>query len=142
VPQEVPASSGVAVSMQVEMPVRQDVVPTRQEVGFPSQARPAVHAEQTPPLQTWSVPQLVPFGSGVAVLTHCRVPVVQEVRPVRHGSGSSVQATPATQALQTPPLQTWSVPHVVPFSTCVAVSSQVSVPVAQLVVPATHGFVL
>jgi hypothetical protein len=142
VPQEVPAASGVAVSTQVDAPLAQEVVPTRQEVGFPSQASPAVQALHAPPLQTWSVPQVVPFGSGIAVLTHTRVPVAHEVTPVRHGSRSSVQATPATQARQVPPLQTWSVPQDVPFAIGVAVFSQVSTPVAQIVVPATQGFEL
>jgi hypothetical protein len=61
------------------------------------------------------VPQTVPFGSFVVVATHVWVPVAQDVRAVWQGS-ESVHASPALQALHAPPLQTWSVPHVVPFA--------------------------
>jgi hypothetical protein len=44
--------------------------------GCVAQASPATQAVQAPPLQTWLVPQLVPF-SKAAPLMHCCVPVEQ-----------------------------------------------------------------
>ncbi len=107
------------------------------------QATPAAQATQAPPLQTWSVPQPDPFGSA-APLTHVDVPVEQLVVPTWHnGSGWPVQTRPAVQLTHAPALQTWFVPHVVPFAFGVP-STQTEVPVAQLVVPLWHstsGFV-
>jgi hypothetical protein len=140
VPHSMPAGFGVAVSTQIDVPVAQEVVPSTQAFGFVSQVAPATQATHAPPLQTRSVPQLVPSGSRTAVSRHCCVPAAQEVTPVRHGSGLGPQAASATQATHAPPLQTWSVPHDVPFAICVPVSMQVCVPVAQENVPATHGF--
>jgi hypothetical protein len=141
VPQLVPFGSGVAVEMQVCAPVAQEVTPVRHGSGSVAQARPAVQAVQAPALQTRSVPHGVPFGSGTAPLsTQVEVPVAHEVMPVRHGSGFVAQVRPAVQATHVPPLQTWFVPQPVPFGICVAVSTQVCEPVAQEVVPATHGF--
>ena len=70
------------------------------------------------------------------------VPVAQLVGPWWQGF-AGVQARPAAQATQAPALQTWSVPQVVPSASGVAgavLSTQVEVPVAQLVTPATQGF--
>ena len=68
--------------------------------------------------------------------------MAQLVRPSWHGF-TGVQATPAVQAAHAPALQTWSVPQVVPSASGVAgvvLSTQVDVPVAQLVAPSTQGF--
>ncbi len=116
VPQEVPFGSGVAESVQTEVPVAQEVVPVRQGSGFVAQAAPAVHATQLPALQTWSVPQVVPFAMGVAVSTQASVPVEQDVVPATQGSGFEVQARPDVQATHAPALQTWFVPQTVPLA--------------------------
>jgi hypothetical protein len=90
-----------------------------------------VHALQTPPRQTWSVPQVVPFGFAVAVSMQTEVPVVQEVAPSSQLFGFVPQRRPAVQALQAPPLQTagtvgvGSMTHAVPFAMFVVVSTQV-----------------
>ena len=104
------------------------------------QARLAVHATHAPvPLQTSSTAattsQAVPGAIGVAVSTHCCVPVVQLVTPATHRFGFEAQASPAVQALQVPPLQTSGTDgftsQVVPFGFTVAVSTQTEVPVVQ-----------
>jgi hypothetical protein len=138
-PQEVPSGSGVGPSTQTDVPVAHEVVPARQEPGF-WQGAFATHAVQAPPLQTWSVPHTVPFGSAVVVSTQVDVPVAQEVLPVRQGSGFVSQAASAVHARQAPALQTWFAPQGVPFASCVTVFSQVWVPDEHEVVPATHGF--
>ncbi len=135
VPQLVPSASGVVPSTQTELPVAHEVVPARHEPGF-WQAAPETQATQDPPLHTWSVPHVVPFGCAVAEFTHTWVPVEHEVVPRRHGSGFPVHDAPAVHATQAPALQTWFVPQVVPFASTVVVSVQVWTPVEQEVVPA------
>jgi hypothetical protein len=120
--------------------VAHDVVPWTQLFGFVAQGFPAVHATHAPPLQTWFTPQVVPFGIGVAVLMQTDCPVAQEVVPSTQLFGLSVQAVPAVHAMHVELKQTWFNPQLVPFAIGVAVSTQVSCPVEQSVVPATHGF--
>jgi hypothetical protein len=140
-PQLVPFDSGDAgLSTQTDVPVEHEVIPVRHRSGLAVQASPGVQATHDPPLQTRFVPQPVPFGSAIVVATQVCVPVVQDVVPVWHGSGSVVQASPAVQPTHAPPLQTRFVPQLVPSVRWVDVSRQVSVPVEQSVMPATHGF--
>jgi hypothetical protein len=140
VPQLVPFAIGVAVSRQVWVPVEQDVVPATQAFELVEQETPAEHAVHTPELQTWLVPQTVPFAVGVVPFTQVWVPVAQDVVPRRHGSRLVSQAASATQLVHAPPLQTRFVPHTVPFGSGAAVSStQVEVPVLQDVLPPRHG---
>jgi hypothetical protein len=69
-------------SMQVIVPLEQDVVPVLQAVGLPVQAWPAVHDTQVPePLQTMLVPQLVPAAFAVP-LVHVDVPVEHDATPL------------------------------------------------------------
>ena len=77
------------------------------QVGVCRAGRPAVQAEQTPPLHTWFVPQTVPFVTGANVSTQVCEPVAQEVSwTVQEFAG--VQSAPAVQATHAPlPLQTW-----------------------------------
>jgi uncharacterized membrane protein YvlD (DUF360 family) len=126
VPQLVPLGICVAALTQVSTPVAHEVMPVTQLFGFVEQARAAVQALQRPLLQTWFVPQVVPFGMFVVVLTQVSMPVAHEVMPVTQLFGFVEQARAAVQALQTPPLQTWFVPHVVPFGMGVAVSTHSS----------------
>jgi hypothetical protein len=140
-PHAVPfGSATVASSTHVCVPVLHEVMPVRHGSGFVAQASPAVQEEQVPALHTRFVPQLVPFARS-APSTHWDVPVAQEVTPrLQSASGLPGQASPAAQVEQVPALQTLSVPQVVPFAIGVAVSTQVSAPVAHEVAPATHGF--
>jgi hypothetical protein len=142
VPQTVPFGSGAsALSTQACVPVEQEVVPVRHGSGFVAHATPAVQALQAPlPLQTWSVPQEVPAGSGAAGLsTQVCVPVAHEKTPATHGFGFVPQAPPAVQATQAPPLQTWFAPQLVPFVSGVVVATHVWLPVAHEVAPVWHG---
>jgi hypothetical protein len=135
--QTVPFGSGAAESTQTDVPVAQEVTPTRQGSAFVSQNRPAVQALQTPALQTWFVPQLVPFarvtaGSSTQTCVPSWPGIVQETTPPVQGElGFVVHEPPATHVRQTPPLQTWSVPHAVPSASGAAVSTHACVPVAQ-----------
>jgi hypothetical protein len=78
------------------------------------QEAPWSQATQAPPLQTWPVPQNVPFGAG-PVGTHTGTPVEHEKVPVLQGLPGGVQLPPAAQLTHCPvPEQTWSVPQGVP----------------------------
>lgn len=103
-------------------------------------AAPGVHDWQVPVAsQTAFVPHAVPGESDVPVSTHVSAPVAQEVVPVWHGL-AGVQERPAVHATHDPePLQTWFVPQLVPAAIGVAVSTQVSAPVAHDVVPWTQA---
>ena len=69
-------------SMQVIVPVLQEVMPTLQVPGFVVQETPAVQATQRPPLsQTMLGPQAVPAAFCVLLL-QTSVPVLQLVMPV------------------------------------------------------------
>jgi hypothetical protein len=145
VPQVVPFGSGkAALSTQTDEPVAHEVRPVRQKVGFASQVTPAVQATHTPPLQTsgtvGSTSQVVPFAIAVAVSIQTCWPVAQEFVPATQELGFVEQVPPAVQATHVELKQTWFNPQVVPFAIGVAVSMQVSCPVEQSVVPATHGF--
>jgi hypothetical protein len=138
VPQVVPSGTGVAVSVQVCVPVAQLVAPTSH--GFAGvHAAPETQAMQAPALQTWSVPQAVPFVTGVPVSAQVCTPVAHEVVPTSHGF-AGVHAAPETHALQTPASQTAPAPHVVPFATGVPVSTQAWTPVAHEVTPTSQAF--
>ena len=126
----------MALSSQVCVAGLHEVTPVRHGSGFVAQASPAVQAEQVPALQTG----LVTAGRAVrergAESTQTDVPVEQEVVPATHGFGFPVQATPAAQVPQTPPLQTWLAPQTVPFGSGASGSStHVCVPVEHDVVP-------
>ncbi len=130
-----PAEIAATVSTHTDVPVEHDVAPATHGFGFVEQLTPAVHAVHAPPLQTASVPQVVPFAFA-APSTQTDVPVEHEVVPSwQSGSGFAVQATPAVHAVHVPPLQTWFVPQDVPFALATA-SMQVSAPVAHEEVPA------
>jgi hypothetical protein len=141
-PQVVPFGSGAAaLSTHTDVPVEQDVMPVLQGSGFVAQVWPAVQATHAPALQTWFDPQPVPSARTVPESTHTDVPLEHEVVPAKHGLGFPEQLTPAVQAPQTPPLQTWFVPQIVPFASGVSRSStQTCEPVVQEVMPPRQGF--
>jgi hypothetical protein len=97
-------------------------VPATHSFGFVAQARLAVQGLHDPLKQTRFVPHVVPSGMFAAVSMQVSTPVAHEVVPATHGLGFVAQALPAVHALQTPSLQTWFVPQVVPFGMGVAVS--------------------
>ena len=67
-------------------------------------------------------------------------PVLQELTPVRQGSGFVAHARPAVHDAHVPALHTRFVPQLVPFVLVVLLSTQVAVPVAQEVVPSMQAF--
>ena len=69
------------------------------------------------------VPHDVPFVT-FPVSAQTEVPVTQEVAPVRQAV-AGVQARPAVQAPQAPPLHTMFVPQTVPSTSLLPVSEQV-----------------
>ena len=105
VPHEVPSATAAPESTQTEAPVAQLVVPARQGFAAGVQATFATQARQDPPLQTWSVPQVVPSAIGVGgaeLSTHTGTPVVQEKVPTPRGFPGGVQAPPAAQVTHCP----------------------------------------
>jgi hypothetical protein len=134
IPHEVPFIT-FPVSAQTDVPVAHEVAPVRHAAAG-VQVTPAVHETQVPPLQTLFVPQEVPFVT-FPLSTQTDVPVAHEIAPVRHAV-AGVQAAPAVQEPQMPPLQTLLVPQEVPFATF-PVSTQADIPVTQEVAPVRHA---
>ena len=134
-PHEVPFAT-LPVAAQTEVPVMHDVAPVRHAVAG-VQVIPAVQLLHMPLLQTLLFPHEVPFAT-LPVAAQTEVPVMHDVAPVRHAV-AGVQATPAVQTPQTPPLQTLFVPHAVPFATS-PVCAQTEVPVTQEVTPVRQTF--
>jgi hypothetical protein len=91
-----------------------------------------VQAVHVPALQTWLVPQPVPFATGVRGAVHFCVPVAHEYTHVWQESYAHVP--PAVHAAHDPPLHTWSVPQDVPLATGDALV-QVETPMEHDVVP-------
>ncbi len=80
VPHGVPFATGVVLATHCEVPVEQLVVATWQGSVGTVHETPAVHALQTPPLQTSFAPQVVPFSFAVPSV-QTEVPVEQLVTP-------------------------------------------------------------
>jgi hypothetical protein len=100
------------------------------------QLAPAVHAEQEPLLQTLLVAQTVPL-TRLLPLSAQVIVGEQAVKPAWQAL-VGVQASPAVQATQEPALQTMFVPQLVPPAT-LPDSTQVGVPVLQVVIPVRQG---
>ena len=137
VPHDVPFATAVPVSVQIEAPDAQDVVPTSHRLLGVHEAL-AVHAEHVPPLQTSLVPHDVPFATAVPVSVHVGAPDTQDVAPTSHGL-LGVHEAPAAHPPHEPLLQTSPIPHDVPSATASSVSVHVEVPDAQDVAPTSHG---
>jgi hypothetical protein len=145
VPHAVPLVAFVPVSVQVEMPVAQEVAPAWHGFVEGVHAWPEMQdTHELPPSappsaefrQTRLVPQLVPFGWGPVSL-QTDVPVSHDVVPVSQVS-AGVHETPAVHATQLPALQTLFVPQTAPLAAVVPVS--VHVADVQLNVPVWQGF--
>jgi hypothetical protein len=96
-----------------------------------AQSAPCVQATHVPALQTWFVPQDVPFAAVCAVSWHTGAPDAQEMAPTMQGLPGGVQAVPAVQLTHWPPAaQTRFVPHAVPAGWKVT-SVQIGLPLAQ-----------
>jgi len=134
VPQVAPAGSQ-ACGVHTGVPVAHSMVAVDAQGSSAAQSAPWLHAVQIPALQTWFGPQVVPFGTGVAVSTQTGVPVVQVVVPVTHGL-RGVQAAPSEQGRHwARALQTRPVPQEVPAGSG-APSTHTGEPDAQSMVPA------
>ena len=127
------------VSAQTEAPVTQDVAPVRQELlGW--QLVPGVQGTQVPLLQTMFVPHTVPLTSALPLSAQV-IEGEQAWNPAWHLFVVGMQAVPAVQATQLPPLQTRFVPQVVPSAT-LADSTQTTAPVLQATLPVRQGLPL
>ncbi|HEY6478052.1 MAG TPA: hypothetical protein VI456_15850 [Polyangia bacterium] len=130
-PHDVPSAT-LPLSLQTEVPVEQEVVPTLH--GFDGwQLVPVVQAPQVPLSHTLLFPHDVPSAM-LPVSVQTDMPVAQEVAPVRQAL-LGWQLMPAVHEEQVPPLQTLFVPHEAPFVRFWPVSEQVIVG-EQTVVPA------
>jgi hypothetical protein len=92
-PQLVPSTTGVPVSLQTGPAVQESVPVWQAFAGV--HAEPATQATQVPPEQTESTPHVVPSGS-LPLSTHAGSGPAQEITPVRQGSLDS-HAAPAVQ---------------------------------------------
>jgi hypothetical protein len=123
-------------AVHVDAPVKQEVVPTLQGSAR-GHALPGVHAAHPPALQTFPLPQDVPFGTRAEVSEQL---IVGEQTDLPTWQGlAGVQASPAEQATHAPPLQTVPVPHDVP-SGAFPDSKHTGAPVLQTVMPVRQGF--
>ncbi len=112
-PHDPPFGPGMPVSVHVDVPVEQDVVPrSHWLVGV--HGTPDAQATHEPPLHTMPVPHAVP--SGARVSKSVQVPVEQARLPLSQGL-AGVQAVPSVQAMHAPLSHTMLVPHDVPFAT-------------------------
>jgi hypothetical protein len=122
------------VSAQTDAPVTHEVAPVRQRlVGW--QLAAEVQVLQLPLLQTLLVPHTVPLTSMLPL--SAQDIGEQAVNPAWQGL-VGMQARPAVQATQAPPLQTMFVPQLVPSAT-LPDSTQLGVPVLQVVMPVRQG---
>lgn len=146
--QAVPFAIGAVASTQTRWPVVQLVTPCTHSFALSVHASPAVHGLQTPLKQTSSTAgfssQSSPVRTAVVVSSQVWPPVAQELTPATHSFALVEQASPAQHSTHAPlPLHTSGTAaftsQVVPAAIGAAVSTQVSKPVAQDVVPATHG---
>jgi hypothetical protein len=97
----------------------------------------ALHGAHTPLQHSPPLAHAVPSVT-FPVATQVAWPVLQDVNPpVWHGF-DRVHATPAVQATQLPPLQTWFVPHAVPSAT-LPISEHMGVPVEHAISACWHG---
>ena len=127
--------TGLPVSVQVEVPVAHEVIPTSHAlVGV--HERLAVHATHTPALQTWFVPHEVPLGAALPVSVHVATPPLHDVDPVWQRLAGT-QDAPGEHALHEPLLQYMFVPHDVPFGSLPA-AAHTLVPVLHVVVCFRH----
>jgi hypothetical protein len=133
VPQLVPATRSVPLSLQTGVPVAHDSAPRWQ--GFVgTQLAPSAQVLHRPARQTIPVPHEVPFGwSPESAQTE--TPVKHESVPVRQAFPAGEQVPPAAQVTQAPLLQTLSAPQTVPFAWGCCVSVQDAIPCEQAVCP-------
>jgi len=98
---------------------------------------PAVHGEHVPLLQTMLAPHVVPFGL-LVVSPQVEMPDAHVVAPFLHMFEGG-QGVPAVHPEHAPLLQTWLVPHDVPFG-LLPVSAHIDTPEAHEVAPVLHTF--
>lgn len=134
----VPLGAFTPVSVQVWVPVAQEVAPTWQGLVGVHTAL-ATHALQTPFKHTWFAPQVVPGGALASVSTQTLCPVAHDVVPRWQAFSAGTQAWSAVHVLHAPAKQTWFVPQVEPFATNAPVSLHTGKPVSQEVVPTWQG---
>lgn len=92
-----------------------------------------------PALQTWLVPQGVPFAALLPVSLQTGVPVVQSIVPEWHTLLLGVHDAPWVHATHDPLSHTMFVPHAAPSPRFVAWSAQVDAPVEHDVRPLWQG---
>lgn len=138
VPQVVPAAV-VPASTQRSAPVVQSMTPVLHGApGLSVQALPAWQVTHWPlPLQTWPMPHGVP-ASKLSPSTQPEADP-QEVTPtLQRWPGLSVHTVPAAQVVQTPVLQTLSIPQNFPSASLVALSTHSGAPLLHAIAPFLH----
>jgi hypothetical protein len=133
-PQAVPTGL-LPVAVHTGSPVAHEIIPTLHASDGVQTS--TVQGTQLPALHTWFVPQLVPLVTAVPVSMHVELPVEQTSVPVWQGFAVGRQLPPAAHGTHAPLLQTWLVPHDVPFAT-LPVSAQTGTPVTHEFAPVLH----
>jgi hypothetical protein len=126
------------VTWHTGSPVAHEIIPTLHASDGVQTS--TVHGTQLPALHTWFVPQVVPLETAVPVSMHVELPVEQTSVPVWQGFAVGRQLPPAVHGTHAPLLQTWLVPHDIPFATF-PVSAQTGTPVTHEFAPVLHLFV-
>ena len=92
------------MSMHWDVPVAQDVRPVWHALSDGVHTRLARQDVHTPPLQTWFVPQDVPFGMNVDEPVHVATPFAHDVTvPFSQPASAGVHEASTVQVLHTPP---------------------------------------
>jgi hypothetical protein len=140
VPHGNPSAAGIVVSTQADTPEVQVVTPALQTLSDGTQVAFAVQETQAPSSQTEFSPQPSPLSAFVCWSTQICSPVLQAKAPTWQGADVGMQTPPAVHPTQLPPLQTASVPQVMPFAIVPSVSRHTGDPVEQSVLPVWHAF--
>jgi len=139
VPQVVPSSSGLPVSVQAGVPPEQSSAPAWHVLAAGTHAAPDMQVWHCPAEHTIPVPQAFPFDA-FPVSMQTALPVLQAIWPTRQGDPAMSQAIPSVHALQVPCAQTMFVPHEVPSVTAVPESVHTALPPVQERVPVWQAF--
>jgi hypothetical protein len=134
-PQGVPFTAGVPLSLHWGMPLLQSSTPRWQRL-LGVQGAPSLQARHEPALQIslLPLPHALPLGN-VSAGAQISLPLLQSMRPWRQTSGEG-QAAPARQVTHSPAaLQALSGPQGVPGSAAMPLSLQVAPPLVQSSTP-------
>ncbi len=136
-PQPLPSASAAPESVHVGVPPAHESVPRWQRFTG-THVAPDAHATHAPSEHTSARPHDRPLSAFPAT-TQTGSPVPHSVRPSAQGFPGTSQLVPAAHVAHTPPRQTLSGPHAVPFAWGLPVSEQNSPSLPHARIPTWHG---